>query len=86
MLQAQINFADLPRQREQDGAYSAEVHTRRLLSSYDDCWGLGHIPGVQAMIDELDTELSGTLKIITDIPVRTCTYTYAYAYHKYNHT
>eukprot|EP00953_Heterococcus_sp_UTEX-ZZ885_P024678 13482-Heterococcus_DN1.PRE.1 len=29
MLQAQINFADLVRQREEDGAYSAQVHTRR---------------------------------------------------------
>jgi hypothetical protein len=82
MLQAQINFADLARQREEDGAYSAQVHTRRPLSKFDDCWGLGHIPGAQAMIDELDTEYSGTLKIITDIPVSVylslyvCTYLY----------
>jgi hypothetical protein len=80
MLQAQINFADLVRQREEDGAYSAQVHTRRHLSSYDNNWGLSHIPGAQAMIDELDTEYSGTLKIITDIPVSVYTYLSVYVY------
>jgi hypothetical protein len=80
MLQAQLNFDDLVRQREEDGAYSAEVHTRRLLSSYDNNWGLSRIPGAQAMIDELDTEYSGTLKIITDIPVSVYTYLSVYVY------
>jgi hypothetical protein len=72
MLQAQIHFDDLGRQRKVLGRFEEHAHSRRPLSSYDDNWGLGGISGVQDMIDDVWADSSGTLKIITDIRVSVC--------------